>query len=437
VSNALHGAAEYMALPLMMLLATPFLLHRLGVVQFGLWMLASAAVTSSNLISSGFGDGTLKYAAMYRGQGNAQRFEHTLRVNVTINLMLGSALAAALWAGAPFAVRSIFKIDQALHRDAILAFRIGSVILILRCLESVLTGALRAHERYAPAVRISVASRAAIVLAACALVWSGRGVVAIMAATACIVGASVAIQTIVVRRIIAPIWPLPSVDRHAFKEVFRFGCFSWLQALAGCIFNYADRLAVGALLGASAVGYYSVCIQAAQPIHGLLAAGLHFLFPHLSARLTTSPPAGLRALISSIFRLNVVAATVMCVPMALFSKALLSLWMGSAFASRTWPVLSIIALSFGFLSLNVTAHYALLALAHVRLVALVNVLGGVAMLAAMFLLAPRFGLIGAAVGRLLYGPITLLMYPRLRKLLLPAPAKPAERFEELALTGTR
>ena len=84
IRNALYGATEYIVLPLTMLLATPFLLHRLGIVQFGLWVLASAAVTSSNLISTGFGDGALKYASMYRGKADASRFEHTVRVNVTI-----------------------------------------------------------------------------------------------------------------------------------------------------------------------------------------------------------------------------------------------------------------------------------------------------------------------------------------------------------------
>lgn len=435
--NAFYGAAEYIALPLTMLLATPFLLRRLGSVQFGLWMLASAAVTSSNLISTGFGDAALKYASLYRNHTDSGRFEHTIRVNVTINLLLGGVFALILWLAAPFAAASIFKIDLPLRGDAITAFRIGSAVLLARCIESVLIGALRAHELYGPAVRISITSRAGIVIAACLLVWRGHGVVAIMAATLCIVAFFVVVQTAIVRKLVARIWPLPSLDRAAFSEVFRFGCFSWLQALAGCIFNQADRLVIGALLGAPAVGYYSVCVQAAQPIHGLVAAALHFLFPHLSARLSTAPAPQLRHLIASIFRLNAVAAIAMCVPIVLFSKFILTLWMGAAFASGAWMVLSIVALSFGLLSLNVTAHYTLLALAHVRLVAALNLLGGAAMLAVMFLLAPKFGLPGAAAGRLMYGPVTLLMYARLRNLLTTPAAEAPSAFASVATAETR
>jgi O-antigen/teichoic acid export membrane protein len=432
--NSLYGAAEYVALPLGMLLATPLLLRHLGLAQFGIWMLASAAITSSNLISTGFGDAALKYASMYRT--DSKRFENTLRVNLTINLALGATLALLLWCGAPYAAGSIFKITAGLRGDAIAAFRIGSLILLLRCIEGVLIGALRSHERYGPAVQISIASRSAIVLAACFLVWRGHGIVAIMAATLCAVAISVVVQMIVVRVQIARIKLIPSFDRTAFKEVFSFGGFSWLQAVAGCVFNQADRLLVGALLGASSVGYYSVCVQAAQPIHGLLAAGLHFLFPHLSARLSTAPTAQLRGVVASVFRVNVIAAIILCLAVVIFSKLILRLWMGPAFAAQAWMVLSIIALSFGFLSLNVTAHYALLALAHVRLVALLNLLGGAAMLVAMLLLAPRFGLAGAAAGRLLYGPITLLLYGRLHKALSPTSAENSSAFGQLAVSGT-
>jgi O-antigen/teichoic acid export membrane protein len=223
-----------------------------------------------------------------------------------------------------------------------------------------------------------------------------------------------------VHALLGGLWLLPSSDRVAMSEVFSYGCFSWVQAVSGCIFNQADRLLIGALLGAVSVGYYSVCVQAAQPIHGLIAAGLHFLFPHLSARLAKAPAPELRRVVLSAFKLNAVVAGVLCMPLVLFSKTILRLWMGASFASQAWPLLSIIAVGFGLLALNVTGHYTLLALAQVRLVAMLNLAGGAAMLFLMFLLIPRFGLKGAAVGRLVYGPITLLMYGRLRAMLSPA-----------------
>jgi O-antigen/teichoic acid export membrane protein len=415
--NALYGSAEYIALPLTMLLATPYLLHRMGLAQYGLWMVATAAITSSSYISTGFGDAALKYAAAYRGKNDLERVAEILRVNLTINLVLGTGLAIAIWLASPLAVRHIPTLTPALQSTAIPVFRISAFVLVVRSIESVFVAALRAYERYGPAVQINVAVRIAMIAAACLLVANGRGLLAIMVAMLLFACASALLQMMAARTVLGRIAFYPSIKPSAFSEVFHFGCFSWLQALAGCMFSYADRLLIGFMLGATSVAYYSVCVQAAQPIHGLIAAGLHFTFPHLSARMSSASEGEMRRVVLKILSLNLLLTAVLCLPLVLLSKLILRVWMGAAFAQQTWVILSIVAVGFGLLALNITGHYALLALEQVRLVSLLNILGGLAMIAAVVILAPRFGLKGAAIGRLLYGPITLLMYFRLRSIL--------------------
>jgi len=133
--------------------------------------------------------------------------------------------------------------------------------------------------------------------------------------------------------------------------------------------------------------------------------------------------------------LNVGLAVVLCVPLVLFSELLLRLWIGAAFAQQSWLVLSVIAAGFGLLALNITGHYALLALGQVRLVSMLNLAGGSVMLVAMIVLAPRFGLVGVAVGRLLYAPVTLLMYWRLRGILAPGKQALVEVLPPFAMVG--
>jgi O-antigen/teichoic acid export membrane protein len=60
--------------------------------------------------------------------------------------------------------------------------------------------------------------------------------------------------------------------------------------------------------------------------------------------------------------------------------------------------------------MNVTAHYALLAVGHVRIVTYLNLIAGITMLLTMAMLIPKHGLEGAALARLVYGPITCVTY---------------------------
>ena len=135
-------------------------------------------------------------------------------------------------------------------------------------------------------MQINIATRIATIGVACLLVARGRGILAIMVSMLLFACLSAVLQMIAARAVLGRVRFYPFLSASAFSEVFHFGCFSWLQALAGCVFSYADRLLIGFMLGATSAAYYSVCVQAAQPIHGLIAAGLHFTFPHLSARMT-------------------------------------------------------------------------------------------------------------------------------------------------------
>ncbi len=433
IVNAAFGVLDYLAQPLAMLLAAPFLIHRLGLPQYGTWMLASATVGAAGLLSTGFGDATIRYASLFRGRGDWLRVNQVISGTILINLVLSSIVALALWALSPYAVHHWFTVEFELQSACVKALRLGSAILVVRSIDSVFVSVLRAFEQYRPAVEIAVCVRAATVTAAVGLVAKGNGVVSIMVATLAIAAVGMVLQALAVRARVGPVPLLPAWPRNALTGLFSFGSFSWLQGLSGIVFNQADRFIIGALLGTSAVAYYSVCTQAAQPIHGLISSGLHFLFPHLSARDSSGERCTLLSLVSKAFWLNTALVLLLTVPLAFLSKPLLSLWMGPTFAHQTWLVLTLLSIAFGLLGLNVTAHYTLLALGKAKYVTYLNLVAGVITLIAIGILIPRFGLAGAAAGRMLYGPITWVMYPKIRRLMLDS--RPAEASVALVLSA--
>jgi O-antigen/teichoic acid export membrane protein len=178
-------------------------------------------------------------------------------------------------------------------------------------------------------------------------------------------------------------------------------------------FGQADRFFVGFMMGAPSVAYYGLCVQAAQPIHGLIASGMHFLFPHLSARFAVVPISEIRRKVVLAIKLNVLLVGALFLPVILFGKPILIMWLGTAFTQQPSSLFTTIAFGFALLGMNVTAHYALLAVGQVRVVTYLNLFAGAAMLLLMVSLIPRYGLQGAALARLIYGPLTCLAYAQL------------------------
>jgi O-antigen/teichoic acid export membrane protein len=415
--NSLAAVAEYISQPLGLLLAAPYLLRHMGASQFGIWVLASAAVNSGNTLSSGFGDAAIKYVAMYRGRGDSDGIARIVRGMLSINLALSGLFAIVFWSLAPYAANHIAPADAGLQSVCVKSLRLGGLLLIARSLDGVFASTLRAFERYSPAVRITMCSRIASLLAAIILVVRGFGVVEIMLATLSIAIFAALAQGIAVRSIAAKITLLPSLHRETLSLIAGFGCFSWLQTISSVIFGQVDRLVIGLFLGAPAVAVYALCAQAAQTIHGIVSAGLHVLFPHLSSRIEAEPLADLRRTVWTAFKANALLAVVLGAPLTLLSYPILSLWMNAEFVRQGWRILSILAVGYALFSMNVTAHYALLALGRVRLVTYLNLAAGAAMLIVMLLLTPRFGVAGTACARLIAGPVTCILYLPLYRLM--------------------
>jgi O-antigen/teichoic acid export membrane protein len=429
--NAFYSIAEYIAQPLSMLVAAPFLVHKLGLSQYGVWMLVSAILGSMGILSTGFGDATVKYVSAYRGQNNLAGVERTMRATLTINAFLGGLFGVLVWVAAPYAVDHIFKIEPMFHTASLQAIRISAVILAIRSIESVFVSALRAFERYGPPVKLNVFLRTIVVVSAVVLAAVGRGVVAIMIATLFWSALVVILQAVAARRVVGRLNPFPTLEKEALAEVFSFGCFSWLQALAAVVFSYADRFLVAAMLGTAPLAIYALCVQVSQPIHGLAAAAFNFVFPHISARHEAGEIHGPRRVFRLALLTSVGLSLALATPLVLFGKPLLTLWMGAEFAQQAYVVLAVLAVAHMILAVNIVAHYTLLALGCVRFVSIVNVLGGIVSLGAVALFIPYFGLTGAAFGRLLYGAVAALSLFRVRTML----ARSVSRQEEVVLTS--
>jgi O-antigen/teichoic acid export membrane protein len=409
-TNGFYGVADYLVLPIGMLLAAPFLLAHLGTAQYGVWILASAAVSGSGIVSGSFGDAAIKHVGDCRGRGDWPGVIRIVRNMISINLLLSGVLAIALWYLAPYVTRHIIKVDRELQTICLRSLRIGSGLLLMRSIESVFISTLRAFETYGSTVRISICSRTIILIFAIVLTRYGCDVVWIMVATLLISTFSTVAQAIALKKKIGRFSSLPSWHHKTISDMAAFGTFSWIQAISSIAFSHADRFFVGFFMGAPAIAYYGLCVQAAQPIHGLISSGLHFLFPHLSTRLPVAPLSEIRRKVVMAFRINFALVGVLSLPLIVFGGRILSAWLRPAFGQQPLLMFPMIVCSFALLGMNVTAHYALLAMGHVRVITYLNLLAGIVMLLVMALLVPKYGLQGAAWARLVYGPITCLAY---------------------------
>jgi O-antigen/teichoic acid export membrane protein len=416
LANAAYGVLDYAAYPAGMLLVAPVVLHHLGIAQFGIWTVATAAVNTGGIVASGFGDANIQRVASLRGSGDRPALGDAVRCMIGINLILGAVLALAGWLLAATAARHIEPSDLVQQQSCLISLRIASGLMLVRALETVCVSTQRAFERYGAAVRIGIGVRLLTLAVAAALAYTGRGTASIMGESAVLMVLGTGAQFIRLHQLLGDVILWPAFNREATRALFGFGIFSWLQAIAGVVFGQVDRLLLGVSLGAVAVASYALCVQLAQPVFGLTASGLHFLFPYLSGRVATVSSAEIRRTLLKAFACNLVLVAAGTALLLGFGDRILHAWAGEAIARAAAPIFPLIVIGSALLGLSVTGTYALLALGSARSVAWLSLAGGATMILTMVWLLPHSGVRGLAIARLCYGSCALLVYaPLLRR----------------------
>jgi O-antigen/teichoic acid export membrane protein len=414
-SNALYSLIEYSAQPALMVISAPYLVARLGLDQYGIWMLVSSFTGTIGIVQLGLGDATIKYISAYKARNDTLGVSRIISAILALSGLLAAFPALFLLAAAPLLVHHVFKIHPAHYVAAVRAIQIGGLILWVQCIYLVFANCLKACEKYGPPAKISVLVRSVTVVGAIYLVSLGYGVVYILLLSAAAALFGTGLLAFAVQRALDLPTLRPSFDRRTWKEIFGFGLYSWFQSGAGLAFSQADRFLIAITLGTTPLTYYTLCVQVAQQIHGLVGAAFSFLFPHISGKHEVANRNGVKNAFRLAVLVNLALSLLLTAPLVFWGRKLLTIWMGPTFAQNSYLVLIILALGFCLVSLNVVPHFTLLGLGKVRFLAITNVVGGVISLVSAALLIPPFGLIGAAAGRLFYGPIISLNYLKVSK----------------------
>jgi len=409
-SNSIYGLLDYAAYPIGMLFVAPFILVNLGVAQYGVWTVTNAVVNIGAIVASGFGDANVQKVANQRGAGRAEAVLRVVRASLGIHVLLGIVTAIATWCLAPVLSYHMALQDETLRETCLYCVRIASILTAIRAIETVCISTQRAFERYGAAVGISIAARLLSLAAAAILASREQSVAKIMGATAAISAVALVAQIIGLQRLMGRRNITPSYDGSVSKDLLRFGAFTWVLAASGVVFSQADRLIGGTSLGATAVVSYALCAQLSQPVYGLTAAGLHFLFPYIACRRTNVDGVALKKKIMLAIFANIILVLIGAGLLLAASDRLLRLIATEELARMSAPLLPPVLAGSTLLALSVAGCYAMIALGRVRTIALLNVTACAAIVVFTGGFLYDFGIMAIAGGRIAFALIVLCIY---------------------------
>ena len=192
------------------------------------------------------------------------------------------------------------------------------------------------------------------------------------------------------------------------KKMTMFSFFTFLESVAVTMYQKLDRVVVGAILGPVAAGVYSVGTSVGLRISIVTGQVTGVMVPYASLKSSKRDNTNLEEIFNNMSRIVNLMLVVMGGLLAVWMEEILYIWFSPEYASNNHLIFSLLIVAYTILSQSRIGHQTLTGMGEVSFSSGIYLLMSSVMIAGIYLLSKKFGLLGAAAAQL--STILLLAY---------------------------
>ena len=394
------------------LFLSPFIIHRLGNVAYGVWVLAIGVVAYLGLLDLGMQSAVLRFVSKGHTQNDHQGASEAISAALWVRLQI-SALILVLSAGLAAVFPLVFKVPAELAGDARKAILLTGVKMAITMSIGVVAGVLSALNRYDLQNYLSIVQTAVRVIGVVAVLRTGHGIVAIAVCELIAVLIYNALLVWVAHRLYPQLQILLNrPKRETLKRIWTYSSYAFLTTVAIQLIYQTDYIVVGKFVSVAAVTYYaigySLCSYTSQAINSMGATFVPAASTYEAAGDTNS----LLMLYKNGTRATLAVSLPILITLMVRGRSFIGLWMGPQYSHRSGTVLIILCSAYLFAFANRTAQAIAFGVEKHKMGAIWATGEGITNLALSIVLVHRYGIYGVAIGTMVPSlAVNLVLWP--------------------------
>ncbi len=375
-------------------ISLPILVRTLSPSDFGLLSLLWAVIGYFTLFDFGISRAVTKMLSGARDTSDSNEITSIIWASLAIGAVIGSLGMLLLYVFSP-ALLELLNIEPVNYAESLRSFRAAAVGIPFMVLYGILRGIQTAYYKF------SLMNIYQFILGT--VQWVGSVIVVSMG-----YGLYEVIICIVIGRMIVTLLSflqlpffITGFNLVRFKceighisRLLRFGGWISVSQILSPIFSYLDRFFIGRFVSIAAVGYYTIPSEMLSRILIIAMSIVGALFPMMSEVVQRDV---LKELYLRSIRFLIVALVPLILVLMLFSREVLTLWVGKTVAEHSYVVFIIVCLGIFFNSIAQIPTTLLHAIDRPKYTGILNMAEIPLIIALNILLIPSFGIIGAAV----------------------------------------
>ncbi len=265
IRNTIFNNIGYVWQLLVSLLLIPFIIHRIGLEQFGIWVLLEVIVLYLSFLDfTGIGGAFVKYIAEYHAKKDFERCNHVINLGWAYYTVFWIIMAALIFLFRKPLLR-LFTIPPDIFSTVSLVFLGILLISFIRgsfaVFRSVLLGLQRMDSTNIIAILASLVNATGVIL----FLSLGFGLKGLVMSGLIVAVFTVILQTVWAYKIFPQMRFRPfSFNKDIFKKTFLYGVNIRIASISELINAHVDKILLGYFLNTALVGAYELGAKIAR-----------------------------------------------------------------------------------------------------------------------------------------------------------------------------
>ena len=343
IKNALSNYTGFVVAALVGLFISPIVVHHLGNVGYGLWVLFQSFFGYFGLLDLGLGVSVVKYISEFKARGeqdNVDIFGSTIYFTYILLGIIGILIAFGL---APFVTR-IFTIPVGYRHIAFYGMLISGLNIAIIFPMSLQLSSLAAHQRYDLTNGIAITRQIIYAISVILLLKHGFGLIELF-----LLNFVLSIFTFLVSHFLV-VFKYKLIHFHLklyrfsmLKTAYRYSIFAFLNNLAAQGLLNIGSLIIGTVLSVEFVTYYALANKISNIILQAISSIVYISLPVFSALWAMHDMEKIRFTYSEITKAVTLISLPISMVVIIFSDPIMVIWVGNGYHLAA---LSLILLTF-------------------------------------------------------------------------------------------
>lgn len=341
--------------PMLMLLSTPIFISKLGLIQFGIWMLVNSISQTISVLNMGLGDANIKYISGYTATDDYRGINSVVSTTFCLSLVIVAFIIPLGY----FIALSVdhfqwFEIDQENRALTLACIKLGSILFSLKFLEIIVLSVFQGFERYDIHSQLSFLSKAIILVANIGWVFFNGNLIFILISSIILQLAFVIIELLYLLYKYKKLHIKLILKRSAIKNVLSFSTWAWFQSLLAILATNVDKFIVAQYSGLATLSYYSLGYMVMTQVHAVFSTSISFIFPKVSKKAAMGE--SFDKFFNNIQSFTVLIGFAIVTVLIVIEKPIVQLWLGDNATQQALLFIKLFLMTNYFYLINIVPH---------------------------------------------------------------------------------